>query len=97
MTKSSCLQILLKAGFQNDYKGMQTSLDRLEIQQIHRLITHPKSSLHDLQFVLPAKASQASEIQKISIFINIILDIWPIIEMIQSWIAFSNYSTSSDQ
>lgn len=60
-------------------------------------MAHPKSSLHDLQFVLPAKASQASDIQKTIIFVNTVSEIRPIIEMIQSWMALLGYPAGSDR
>ena len=46
-------QVLARAGFQADYKLMQTSLDRQDIMQIHRFMNHSKSSCLDLQFLLP--------------------------------------------
>lgn len=57
LTKSMRLRILPKAGFRDDYRLIQTSLDRPEIQQIHRFITSPKNSYEDLQFILPCKAN----------------------------------------
>lgn len=84
LTKSARLRILTKTGFRDDYKLMQTSLDRPEIQQIHHFMVHPKSSLLDLQFVLPSKATQVFDIQKTIIFVNNVSEIRPIIEIIPS-------------
>lgn len=97
LIKSACLQILSKAGFRDDYKLMQTSLDRPEIQQIYRFMAYPKSSLHDLQFVLIAKARQVSDIQKTIIFVNTVSEIRSIIEMIQSWMVLLGYPVGSDR
>ena len=53
LTKSVCTRVVEKAGFLPNYRLLQTSLDRLEIMQIHRFMEHPRSSCLDLQFVLP--------------------------------------------
>lgn len=79
------LCILDKAGFQEDYRLLQTSLDKPEIQQIHHFMTSSKSSFLDLQFVLPLTTSHAKDIQKTIIFVNTMSKIWPIIDTIQAW------------
>lgn len=43
---------------------MKTSLNQLEIMQIHKFMQHVRSSCLDLQFVLPAKTTTAKNIQK---------------------------------
>lgn len=97
LTKSARIRIFTKAGFRDDYKLMQTSLDRPEIQQIHRFMAHPKSSHLDLQFVLPEKAMQASDIQKTIIFVNTVSEIRPIIEIIQAWMTSLGYPAGSNR
>lgn len=64
-----------------DYKLIQTSLDRPEIQQIHRFIQHPKSSALDLQFILPPKAVHAKNIQKTIIFVNTMADVQLLVDI----------------
>lgn len=95
LTKAARLQVLTKAEFLDEYKLMQTSLDRPEIQQIHRFMAHPKSSLLDLQFILPKTATQANAIQKTIIFVNTVAEICPIIETIQAWMILLGYPAGS--
>lgn len=76
---------------------MQTSLNHPEIQQIHRFMAHSKSSHLDLQFVLPEKAMQACDIQKTIIFVNTVVEIQPIIEIIQAWMTLLGYLASSNR
>lgn len=95
LTKAARLQVLAKAGFRDEYKLMQTSLDRPEIEQIHRFMVHPKSSLLDLQFILPKTATQANAIQKTIIFVNTVAEIRPIIETIQAWMILLGYPAGS--
>ncbi len=83
LTKSIWLCILSKTGFRDEYHLMQTSLDRLEINQIHRFMTGAKSIYLDLQCIFPQKAIQAKDIRKTLIFINTLFEIQPIIETIQ--------------
>lgn len=45
-------------------------------------MAHLKSSLLDLQFILPKIATQANAIQKTIIFVNTIVEICSIIEVI---------------
>ena len=87
--------MLAKAGFHDKYKLMQTSLDCPEIEQIHRFMFHPKSSLLDLQFILPKTATQANAIQKTIIFVNTVAEIRPIIEIIQTWMILLDYPAGS--
>ena len=75
LTKRVRSQVLARAGFQADYKLMQTSLDRQEIMQIHRFMNHSKSSCLDLQFLLPQSAKKAKDIQKTVIFVNTVDEI----------------------
>lgn len=66
LTQSKKLIIIEKAGFNENYKLMQTSLDQPEIQQIYCFMQNAKSSCLDLQFVLLPIAKQVSDIQKLS-------------------------------
>ena len=95
LTQSKKLIIVEKAGFNENYKLMQTSLDRPEIQQIHRFMQHAKSSCLDLQFVLPPIAKQASDIQKTIIFVNTVPDICLVIDIIRTWMKQLNYPAGS--
>lgn len=97
LTKNVRLWILAKAGFRDEYLLMQTSLDRPEIQQIHRFMAYPKSSCLDLQFILPKVAHQAKDIQKTIIFVNTVGEIRPIIEIIQAWMKQLGYPKGSDK
>lgn len=76
---------------------MQTSLDRLEIQQIHRFMQFSKSSCLDLQFILPQTAVSAKDIQKTIIFVNSVSDIRPMIEIIQAWMKLLGYPEESNK
>lgn len=87
--------MLAKAGFRDEYKLMQTSLDRPEIEQIHCFMAHPKSSLLDLQFILPKTATQANANQKTIIFVNTVAEICPIIKTIQAWMILLGYPAGS--
>lgn len=73
---------------------MQTSLDRMEIMQIHRFMKHSKGSCLDLQFMLPKTAKEARDIQKTVIFVNTISDIRPTISIIQAWMKQLGYPDS---
>lgn len=95
LTKAARLQVLTKAGFRDEYNLMQTFLDRPEIQQIHCFMAHPKSSLLDLQFVLPKISTQANAIQKTILFVTTVAEIRPIIETIQAWIILLGYPAGS--
>lgn len=95
LTKVAQLQMLAKAGFRDEYKLMQTSLDRSEIEQIHRFMVYTKSSLLDLQFILPKKATQTNAIQKTIIFVNTVAEICPIIKTIQTWMIQLGYPAGS--
>lgn len=55
-----------------------------------------KSNLLDLQFILPKIATQANTIQKTIIFVNTIVEICPIIEVIQTLITLLSYSIGSN-
>ena len=91
LTKTKRLRVLDKAGFREDYQLMQTSLDRPEIQQIHRFMKHAKSSLLDLQFILPPKAMHAKDIQKTIIFVNTVAEVLPLVEAIRGWMRRLKY------
>ena len=82
LTKKVRLRIIDKAGFRNNYKLMQTSLDQTEICQIHQFMQHSVLSCLDLQFILPFTVTAASDIQKTIIFINTVADIRPMINII---------------
>ena len=83
VTKTKRLQVLDKGGFRKNYQLMQTSLDRPEIQQIHRFMQHANSSLLDLQFILPPRAHYAKDIQKTLIFVNKVAEVLPLVEAIR--------------
>lgn len=98
LTKAKRLQILDKARFREDYVLMQTSLDRPEIQQIHRFIQHAKSSLLDLQIVLLPKALYAKDIiQKTLIFVNTVAEVIPLAEAIRKWMILLHYPEGSEK
>ncbi|MCJ1471186.1 hypothetical protein MMC07_009834 [Pseudocyphellaria aurata] len=59
--------------------------------QIHRFMQHPKASCLDLQFILSEAASQAKDIQKTIVFVNLIAEIFPMIDIIQSWMKLMKY------
>lgn len=75
---------------------MQISLDWPEIQQFHHFIQSSKGSYLDLQFIFLLTANSAQDIQKTIIFVNIVLNIWPMIEIIQKWIKVLDYLEGSD-
>lgn len=76
---------------------MQTSLDRLEIMQIHRFMDHPKASCLDLQLLLPKGAQQAKDIQKTVIFVNTVAEICHIIMIIRDWMKKLGYPEGSSK
>lgn len=88
-------RVIKKAGFYPTYKLMQTSLDRLEIMQVHRFMKHMKSSCLDLQFLLPKVATQAKDIQETIVFANSVSDIRPMISIIQAWMKLLGYQEAS--
>lgn len=90
------MKVLDKAGFNEDYCLMQTSLDRPEIMQIHQFMEHPKASCLDLQFLLPPIAKEAKNIQKTVIFVNSVAEICPMIAIIRSWMKMMNYPDGSE-
>lgn len=57
---------------------------------------YPKSSFLDLQFILSKIATQANAIQKTIIFINIVVEICPIIKVIQVWMILLGYLVGSN-
>lgn len=97
LTKKMRLRILNKVGFRDNYRLMQTSLDRPEIQQIHQFMRHTRASCLDLQFILPPQALSAKDIQKTIIFVNSVSDICPMIEIIRGWMKQLGYPEGSDQ
>ena len=97
LTKAKCLRVFDKAGFCEDYQLMQTSLDRPEIQQIHRFMKHAKSNLLDLQFILPPKAMHAKNIQKTIIFVNTVAEVLPLVEAIRGWMRQLKYPQGSGE
>ena len=97
LTKTKCLQVLDKAGVREDYQLMQISLDRPEIQQIYCFMQYAKSSLLDLQFILPPRARYTKDIQKTLIFVNTMAEVLPIVEVIRKWIGLLNYPKESEK
>lgn len=95
LTKSMRLCILAKAGFRDDYKLMQTSLDRPEIHQVHRFMRHLKAGCLDLHFILPPTATYARDIQKTIVFVNSVSDIRPMIDIISPWMKQLGYPAGS--
>lgn len=90
------MKVLDKAGFNEDYRLMQTSLDRPEIMQIHQFMEQPKASCLDLQFLLSLIAKEAKDIQKTVIFVNSVAKIRPMIAIIRSWMKMLNYLDGSE-
>lgn len=74
---------------------MQTFLDLPKIHHIHHFMTGPENSYKNLQFILPCKANQAKNIQEITIFVNTVSEIRPIINAIQQWIKKLSYPKES--
>lgn len=74
---------------------MQTSLDCLEIMQIHRFIEYSKSSYLDLQTIFFHKAKKANNIQKTIIFVNSMSEIRIIINIFHSWMKKIGYLAES--
>ena len=97
LTQSKRLRIIEKAGFSENYKLRQTSLDRPEIQQIQRFMQYAKSSCLDLQFVLPPTAKKAYDIQKTIIFVNTVPEICLVVDIIRAWMKELGYPSESAQ
>lgn len=58
---------------------------------------HAKSSLLDLQFVLPPKALHAKDIQKTLIFVNTVAEVLPLVEAIRKWMILLHYPEGSEK
>ena len=95
LTKSVQARIVEKAGFLPNYRLLQKSFDRPEIMQIYRFMEHSKSSCLDLQFILPAEAKEAKNIQKTIIFVNSVNEIHVIMDLIHAWMEKLGYSAGS--
>ena len=95
LTKKTQTKILEEVGFLSNYRLMQTSLDRLEIMQIHRFMKYTKASCLDLQFILLKTAKEVKDIQKTIIFVNSVKEICPLIEIIKGWMIKLGYPESS--
>lgn len=95
LTKKTRMIVVDKSGFHPFYKLMQTSLDRPEIMQVHRFMEHSKGSCLDLQFVLPAEAKEARDIQKTIIFVNRVSEIRPLCKIFQDWMQMKGFPRGS--